>query len=320
MCDADVDGSHIRTLLLTFFYRQMKGMLEGEKVYIAQPPLYRVKKGKNEQYINTERELKMFLIEQGIKGMQVEEVKGKKALTENKLKELLALLLRLEKLSSAIERRGVKFSQYLKMRHEKTKKLPVYRVKVEGEYQYLYSEDALSKLKAKGKEVTLAEGEKAGEIRETVDIQEFYEAREIEKIRKEIAKFELDVADYEEDGGKEAKKKTKKSKTKEKKKERKPIFRIDGQKEIFALKELLDSVLREGEQGAVVQRYKGLGEMNPEQLWETTMDPDRRTLQKVTIEDAVETDEMFTVLMGDDVRLRRNFIVKHARDVKNLDI
>ncbi|MGB2630380.1 MAG: DNA topoisomerase (ATP-hydrolyzing) subunit B [Candidatus Omnitrophota bacterium] len=320
MCDADVDGSHIRTLLLTFFYRQMKGILEEERVYIAQPPLYRVKKGKSEKYINTEREMKMFLIEQGIKGMQVEEVKGKKALTENKLKDLLALVLRLEKLSGAIERRGVKFSKYLKMRHEKTKKLPIYRIKVEGEYQYLYSEDELAKLKGKGKEVTLAEGEEAGEARGAVDIQEFYEAREIEKIRKEIAKFDLDVADYEEDGGEEAKKKTKKSKTEKTKKEREPIFRIDGQKEIFALKELLDSVLREGEQGAVVQRYKGLGEMNPEQLWETTMDPDRRTLQKVTIEDAVETDEMFTVLMGDDVRLRRNFIVKHARDVKNLDI
>ncbi|MGB2878771.1 MAG: DNA topoisomerase (ATP-hydrolyzing) subunit B [Candidatus Omnitrophota bacterium] len=320
MCDADVDGSHIRTLLLTFFYRQMKGILEEERVYIAQPPLYRVKKGKSEKYINTEREMKMFLIEQGIKGMQVEEVKGKKALTENKLKDLLALVLRLEKLSGAIERRGVKFSKYLKMRHEKTKKLPIYRIKVEGEYQYLYSEDELAKLKGKGKEVTLAEGEEAGEARGAVDIQEFYEAREIEKIRKEIAKFDLDVADYEEDGGEEAKKKTKKSKTEKTKKEREPIFRIDGQKEIFALKELLDSVLREGEQGAVVQRYKGLGEMNPEQLWETTMDPDRRTLQKVTIEDAVETDEMFTILMGDDVRLRRNFIVKHARDVKNLDI
>ncbi|MFQ5953378.1 MAG: hypothetical protein ACE5JK_08290, partial [Candidatus Omnitrophota bacterium] len=83
---------------------------------------------------------------------------------------------------------------------------------------------------------------------------------------------------------------------------------------------LLDCILREGEKGMTVQRYKGLGEMNPGQLWETTMDPDRRTLQKVTIEDAVEADEMFTVLMGDDVRLRRNFIVKHARDVKNLDI
>ena len=78
--------------------------------------------------------------------------------------------------------------------------------------------------------------------------------------------------------------------------------------------------MQEGEKGTIVQRYKGLGEMNPEQLWETTMDPDRRTLQKITIEDAVEADEMFTVLMGDDVRLRRNFIVKHAKDVKNLDI
>ena len=95
---------------------------------------------------------------------------------------------------------------------------------------------------------------------------------------------------------------------------------INGTEEAFSLKELLDHVLKEGEKGMTIQRYKGLGEMNPEQLWATTMDPERRTLQKVTIEDAVEADEMFTVLMGDNVTSRRNFIIEHARDVKNLDI
>jgi DNA gyrase subunit B len=325
MCDADVDGSHIRTLLLTFFYRQMKAILEEEKVYIAQPPLYRLKKGKTEQYISTEKEMKSFLIDQGIKDIKVVKAKGKQELTEKKLSDLLALLVRLEKLTSAIERRGVRFSKYLKLRDAKTQKLPLYRVKVEDEYKYLYTDDALAKFQAKGKneqEVTLG-GDKGSEEQDsTVDIQEFYEAREIEKITKEISKFSLDIADYEE--GEEPEEitggKKKKAGKKQEPKEKKPIFTINDAESIFSLHELLECILKEGEKGMTIQRYKGLGEMNPEQLWTTTMDPDKRTLQKVTIEDAVEADEMFTVLMGDDVRLRRNFIVKHAKDVKNLDV
>jgi len=100
----------------------------------------------------------------------------------------------------------------------------------------------------------------------------------------------------------------------------KPIFVLADGKEILSLSELLSHVLKEGEKGLAIQRYKGLGEMNPDQLWETTMDPERRTLQKVTIEDVVKADEMFTVLMGDNVESRREFIMKHARDVTNLDV
>ena len=318
MCDADVDGSHIRTLLLTFFYRQMKDILEQEHIYIAQPPLYRVKRGKKEQYINTEQEMREFLIEQATEGMEVEKVSGKKKLTPAKLNELLELLTRLEKLTNAIRRYGVELSKYLTLRDPKTKKLPLYRVKVEGEDTYLYSDDALAKFRAK-EEKDLEIGEETKEGSTTLSVQEFYEARELEKITKEITKFGLDIADYEavEEEEDYTKKKTGK---KTKAKEKKPLFIIDGEKEIFTLHELLQRVLKEGEKGMTIQRYKGLGEMNPEQLWETTMDPERRTLQKVTIEDAVEADEMFTILMGDNVEPRRDFIIKHARDVKNLDI
>ncbi|MFH1552896.1 MAG: DNA topoisomerase (ATP-hydrolyzing) subunit B [Candidatus Omnitrophota bacterium] len=321
MCDADVDGSHIRTLLLTFFFRQMKGILEEEHVYIAQPPLYRVKRGKSEKYIKTEAEMKSFLIDQGIEGLVVEEAKGKKKLTEKRLKELLELLLKIEKLSSAIGRRGIKLSKYLKLRQSKTNKLPLYRVTIEGEHKYLYSDDELAQMRAKeGKEKELdMEGGEAENS--TIAVHEFYEARELEKNSKEIGKFGLDIADYEkEETEEEETRPKKKGAGKGKAGEEKTLFLVGSDKKAGSLKELLDHILQEGEKGMTIQRYKGLGEMNPGQLWETTMDPERRTLQKVTIEDAVEADEMFTVLMGDNVELRRRFIIKHSRDVKNLDI
>ncbi len=235
--------------------------------------------------------------------------------------ELLHLLIKLEKLTKAIERRGIKFSKYLKLRDEKTKKLPIYKVIVEGDTHYLYSDDELAKIKGKsGKEIEIAqEGDEAKEEENltTIEVIEFYEAREIEKITKEIAKFGLDSADYERE---EEEAKVKKEAKKEKEREETPLFVINGTEKQFSLKELLGRVLAEGEKGMTIQRYKGLGEMNPEQLWETTMDPERRTLQKVTIEDAVRVDEMFTILMGDNVESRREFIISNAHNVKNLDI
>ncbi|MEA3488742.1 MAG: DNA topoisomerase (ATP-hydrolyzing) subunit B [Candidatus Omnitrophota bacterium] len=325
MCDADVDGSHIRTLLLTFFFRHMKDIVEKEYIYIAQPPLYRVKRGKSESYINTEQEMKAFLIDQGIKGLKVEQVKGKKALQPQKLKELLGMLIKLEKLNGAIERRGIKLSKYLRLRHPKTNKLPLYRVTVEEKDKYLYTDDDLAKIKAREGEAELTmsgeEKEDRGEKVPAIVVQEFYEARELEKITKEITKFGLDIADYEREVPEETEGlKKKKGEKKTATKEENPLFIINNEGSVFSLHQLLRHVLNEGEKGMTIQRYKGLGEMNPEQLWETTMDPERRTLQKVTVEDAAGADDMFTVLMGDDVPSRRQFIVKHAREVKNLDI
>ncbi|RKY42163.1 MAG: DNA topoisomerase (ATP-hydrolyzing) subunit B [Candidatus Makaraimicrobium thalassicum] len=333
MCDADVDGSHIRTLILTFFFRQMKDLLEKEHVYIAQPPLYRVKRGKKEQYLNTEGAMKTFLLDQGIEGMEVKHVKEKRILSAKKLRELLDLLVKVEKLSRAIERHGVKLGKYLEQRQKKTQKLPLYRVKVEGKYRYLYSDDELAEMtpknkrgakveKGEGKEIKM-ESEREGEKEEenkAIAVQEFYEARELEKLSREIAKHGLDIADYEKEASVGSVEHINKKGKEKKKKEATPVFLVGGVKEIFSLHEFLREVLKEGEKGMLIQRYKGLGEMNPEQLWTTTMDPEKRTLLKVTIEDAVEADEMFTILMGDNVGLRRNFIMKHAREVKNLDI
>jgi len=300
----------------------MKDIIEQEKVYIAQPPLYRVKRKKKEQYINTEEEMNAFLVEQGTEGIKVSNVKEKKDITEKKIKELLELLIKVDRLSSAIERRGIKLGKYLELRDGKTSKLPVYRVKIEKEYTYLYSDDELAKIKAKaGKEKELEMDSEAGsEVQAqeagAISVQEFYEARALEKITKEVDKFGLDIADYDKEGPKKEDTRAKKGKEKE----TDPVFLVNDTEKIYSLKGLLTYVLKEGEKGLTIQRYKGLGEMNPEQLWETTMDPERRTLQKVTIEDAVTADEMFTVLMGDNVAPRREFILKHAKDVKNLDI
>ncbi len=304
MCDADVDGSHIRTLLLTFFYREMKELVEKGHIYIAQPPLYKIKTGKREEYLSSDEKMNSILIEQGVEGIKVTRVKDKHVFNDKKLKEVLEVLLQVEALSSAIERRGVKFNEFLSFKHHKTKKLPFYRVKVEGQYKFIYDDDELAAFTKKtqkklGKETDL-------------DVAEFYEARELNKLNTNLSKLKIDIANYNPPKG-----------DKKSKKNGKTLFKVKtekGTKEIFSLKELLRFILGLGQRHMSIQRYKGLGEMNPGQLWETTMDPDRRVMQQVTVDDAVEADAMFTVLMGDQVEPRRKFIEKHAPEVKVLDV
>jgi len=320
MCDADVDGSHIRTLLLTFLYRHMSALVEKEHVYIAQPPLYKIKRGKREEYIQAEEDFNNLLLELGSEGMTLTRLKDKRQFTDKQLKSILDALVELESLSNAIDRRGVGFAKYISFRHKKTKKLPLYMVKVEYADQFLYNDDELAdyiKTDENGSKKQKAKGEKQEEEKEektkSIDYIEFYEAREIEKIIDRIEKLGVEVEDYtgEEEAG-AGKKETKKPKYSTK--------REKEQKYFYTLKEILGFVMGVGKEGMSIQRYKGLGEMNPEQLWETTMDPDRRTMLKVTLEDAVEADAMFTVLMGEAVEPRREFIEKHAHEVKVLDI
>jgi DNA gyrase subunit B len=329
MCDADVDGSHIRTLLLTFLYRQMPLLIENGHVYIAQPPLYKIKRGKREEYIQTEDSFNNLLLELGSEGMTLTRAKDKHQFTDKQLKSILDELIELESLSNAIERSGVTLSKYISFRHKKTKKLPLYMVKVEGEAQFLYNDDELAEyvgdeeeptVKAKGKEEEPKNGKeekKPAAKSRAMDYIEFYEAREIEKIIDKIEKLGVGIEEYDTpEEGEEEKKKAKKE-------VKKPVFIIKQEKEqegFFSLKEVLSYVKGVGKEGMTVQRYKGLGEMNPAQLWETTMDPEKRTLLKVMLEDAVETDAIFTVLMGEAVEPRREFIEKHAHEVKVLDI
>ncbi|MCM8791392.1 MAG: DNA topoisomerase (ATP-hydrolyzing) subunit B [Candidatus Omnitrophica bacterium] len=339
MCDADVDGSHIRTLILTFLYRQMHALIEKGYVYIAQPPLYKIKRGKREEYIQTEDQMNNLLLELGAEGHSLIRLKDKKEFTDKQLKAILDALVDLQSLSNAIERRGVNFQKYLYFRHKKTKKLPLYMVKVDGEDHFLYNDDELSeyikteesipKDRAKSKSKngknnngTKDKKEKGPAEEESLERPrgpeyiEFYEAREIEKIIERIEKLGVDAEDYDVNepaiGDSKGAKDT-----------LKPKYMIKAEKEkhnFASLKEILAFVMNAGKEGMTIQRYKGLGEMNPHQLWETTMDPERRTLLKVTLEDAVEADSMFTILMGEAVEPRREFIEKHAHEVKVLDI
>ena len=146
MCDADVDGSHIRTLLLTFFFRQLKGLVEQGHVFIAQPPLYKIKRGKREEYVQTEPQLNAILLDLGLEGQALVRVKDKKTFTPAQAKELLQLLTELEYLAHALGKKRVPLAEYLALRHPKTKRLPVYRVKLEGQLKYLYSDEELAAL------------------------------------------------------------------------------------------------------------------------------------------------------------------------------
>jgi DNA gyrase subunit B len=306
MADADIDGSHIRTLLLTLLYRQLPKLVEEGHVYIAQPPLFKIKRGAREEYMQTEKQMDELILELGRENHKFLLIKEKEAFADHQFKELLHLLVEMDKLGSNLGKRGVEFAKYLTLMHKKTKKLPIYRVKVDGQHQFVYSDKELASL-------TTEEG-KEGER----DLLELFEAPEIEQLVVKIEKLGLDIETYSaqaqvvgEPLAKEAAKKAK------------PVYRVTNdkeQKDLFALQDVLAYIKEAATKGMHIQRYKGLGEMNPQQLWDTTMDPEKRTILKVTLEDAVETDKMFTVLMGDQVQPRREFIENYAHQVKNLDI
>ncbi|MFH1198556.1 MAG: DNA topoisomerase (ATP-hydrolyzing) subunit B [Candidatus Omnitrophota bacterium] len=306
MADADIDGSHIRTLILTLLYRHMHELVKGGFVYIAQPPLYKIKRGQREEYVQTEQQMDDLLLDLGREGNKLVQLKGKEEFTDNQFKDLLHLLVALDKLGKILGKKGVELDKYLVLGHPKTKKMPVYRVKVGRKDHFLYSDKELSELAEKeGKEVEL-------------DVLELFEAPEIEEIVAKIEKLGLDVATYSSAGLM-----LKDVVSGETNKKIKPLYRITNEKDdkdLFALSDILAYIKEAASKGMHIQRYKGLGEMNPHQLWETTMDPEKRTILKVTLEDEVEADKMFTVLMGDQVEPRRQFIEEYAHQVKNLDV
>lgn len=329
MTDADVDGAHIRTLLLTFIFRQMRPLIEAGFVYIAQPPLYKVKKGKVEMYIKDDKEMNKFLIEEGLKEFKLYQITKKgtsgKEISEKVLKEMLNDIIELEHLIAKIKKSGIDLKNYISSR-AKWKKIPFFEINFKNKIDYAFTETELAdilikkSIKVKRKNTfdeMLEILEKNKEKIKVIDLRNIPELNDMEEIIKEIeaAGIEVDELFEEEleviESGSE------------KKENLKPIFKIKtetDEKFIFSIRELVDTIKEIGKKGISIQRYKGLGEMNPQQLWETTMNPETRSLIKINIEDAVKADEVFSILMGDEVEPRKNFIEKHALEVKNLDI
>ena len=304
MTDADVDGSHIRTLLLTFFYRQLPGIIENGYLYIAQPPLYRVKKGKNERYIRDEYTLDDFLIDIGIESTQVGDLKGEE------LKRWVKTFLQCEKLLNVVERKGrdrrlvsallshPKFSQELLKDKEA---LEAFLSTIDSALKTPDS-DLLPLLftieedpEFGGYQFIITSGAN-GSGSKTVFNSDFLLSPEVQ----EITRLYVTLRSISEPPF---------------------IFTEKDEQRIFNnRKDIVEAILSRSRNGVEIQRYKGLGEMNPSQLWETTMDPNSRTLLQVKIEDAYEADEIFSTLMGDEVEPRRQFIAENALSVKNLDI
>ncbi len=320
MTDADVDGAHIRTLLLTFFYRQMKELIERGHVYIAQPPLYKVAKNKKEFYVDTVNEMEKWLLDQALESTAVVRLaKGEKEgppVEPEKLRALMKDMIEFEALKIRLRKKGLAWDQFVVALNDD--KLPLYAVPLEsGNTRFIYSDKEWKEFKPtyvkKRKELLSEEaksmGEDPSELTEEDLLSEVKEFPEIPKLKAILKKFEavgFDVT-LEEKALTEAK----------------PLYRVrmkDESRDVKTLDALVEAIKEAGKQGASIQRYKGLGEMNPQQLWETTMDPANRRFLQVKLEDAVEAEKIFSTLMGDKVEPRRIFIETHALDVQNLDV
>jgi len=315
MADADVDGQHISTLLLTFFYRQLKPLIDGGHVYLAQPPLYKVKKGKVEQYLQTEDQMQQWLMKEGLATVTVTDTKKDKALTTEQLRDLLKILRDVEDTLAKLEIKNITLSDF--MAFLKEGRVPVYRIPLKsGGFKYFYTEPEYRAYEeqyiAEKREELAADGVDTETIADSALVPEHQSLFEFGKLlaaEKKMEVFGFNFGQYP-------------LITNEKERVN-PLFKVNNGKAdtlVYSLAELLKAVKEAATAGASIQRYKGLGEMNPEQLWETTMDPSKRKLIQVKINDATDTEQAFTMLMGDRVEPRRDFIYSHALEVKNLDI
>ncbi len=314
MADADVDGQHITTLLLTFFYRQLKPLIDNGHIYIAQPPLYKVKKGKTEEYMQTEEQMQAWLFKEALNSITASKADGS-VLSVEELEKFLKLLKETEEVVTKLEIKALTLKDYDEFK--KSGQMPLFRTPLEsGGYKYFYSDsefrDFEQQYKEEKREILLADGTPEEEITDELlelDHQGLTELTKLLAIEKKLSDYGFTLDQY--------------PNITDEKKRVNPIFTVnDGKKsvQVFSLQEFLKTVKDAGAQGATIQRYKGLGEMNPEQLWETTMDPAKRKLLRVAIEDSADTEKIFTMLMGDKVEPRRAFIESHALEVSNLDI
>ena len=333
MTDADVDGSHIRTLLLTFIYRQMKGLIERGYVYIAQPPLYKIKRKKREQYVDNDEQLNRILLELGSEDVVLARLADSHVFAPAQVDKIVENLSALEKLGAGVTRYGAGLAEYLDQHDPTTHVLPRYVARIrqgnQESHEFLRDEAARAKFldnhglnadlteqtESSGSATPFPEGapaapaeKKPASALKRITIHEIFESTEMAKLLKGTAAAGLDIAAF--------------SATEQ------PRFSITenpGQKseaktELRAPLEIVSQIRANGRKGLSIQRYKGLGEMNPKQLFETTMDPEKRRLLKVNIDDAAKADALFTLLMGDEVPPRRQFIEDNALNVQFLDV
>ena len=321
MTDADVDGSHIRTLLLTFLYRQMRGLIDRGYVFIAQPPLYRIKRKKREQYIDNDEQLNRILLELGSEDVVLTRLTDGHVFAPTAIDKIVESLAALEKLGAGVTRYGASLAEYIDQQDPTTQILPRYVARIrEGNkesHQFLFDESARAKFTAEnGLDADLfetaipsakPEPKPAGPVRR-VTLHEIFESTEMAKLLRALGVSGLDNTRFTateiprytlvENLGLKTEVKT----------------------ELFSPLEIVAQIRGNGRKGLTIQRYKGLGEMNPKQLFETTMDPEKRRLLRVTVNDAAAADSLFTLLMGDEVPPRRQFIEDNALNVQFLDV
>ena len=329
MTDADVDGSHIRTLLLTFFYRQMYDMVKAGFVYVAQPPLFRVRKkgGKGPaRYVQTEEEMKKELLDTGIQNAQLDPRDGR-LIKDDDMIALCRILSSLEESIQSLEKRGFSLRELAMRQDPETAKLPMYHVTWKKQESWFFERRELTEYLTQieqetGQTIEQLQGsisdslnqksdkvfEEGDEIESKLRVVNLDEVRSVNRQLAELRKFgfEIDSLYPIQRTGVEG--------------ARYAIIRGETEVGVEDLRQMLVAIREAGEKGWQITRFKGLGEMDPEELRETTLDPVNRTLVQVTMEDAEAADELFRILMGEQVEPRREFIEKFALDVKNLDV
>ena len=315
MTDADVDGSHIRTLLLTFFYRQMTQLVKQGFVYIAQPPLYSITRKKRTDYIDDDAQLNKILIQIATEEVRLKNLADGNEFTQKQLEEVLELLESLDKHATYIRRQGGDFTDYVDKRSA-SGTFPEHMVKIrEGNNEtvsYFITNDELDQFKALHPDLFSGDTEvidrrREGPTRRAKYSDLHHESKAVAELLDRLTNKGMSVEHYAAQD--------------------KPLFElIEGEGEkahvtpLFSIPEILNAVKAVGKKGIQMTRFKGLGEMDAKELFETTMNPAKRKLLRIDLTDAIEAEEMFTKLMGDDVEPRRQFIEDNALNVRNLDV
>ena len=316
MTDADVDGAHIRTLLLTFIFRQMKGLIERGYVYVARPPLYKIKRRKTEQYIQDDSEMSKILISLGMEDLKLRRNQDGYVFNEDELGKITDLFIEIEAVGKGLGRYGCTTQRLFQKLDLETNNLPRFLARirtgndeeirffkdVEAKMGFLQSHDLAEQAQESNfhKEI-----EKDGILMsQRISIHEIFESKELERLIALSTEIGINKEFFSDEKSSSYSLIT---------------DNVDETIELTGVNHFLEKVRSSGRKGLQIQRYKGLGEMNPKQLFETTMDPETRSLVKVEIADAIKADNIFTMLMGEEVAPRRAFIEDNALNVTFLD-